>query len=101
MYEIIWSPIAKIALFEALNFTIKINQSNTYAIKILNEIKHIESLLKNNEFIGSYTDYPNTRKFIILKNYTLFYTIDESQKQCNIVYFWDNRKNTNKLKEIL
>lgn len=101
MYEIIWSPSANIALLEALKFTIKVNKSNVYAIKIMEELKHTESLLVKNVFLGSLGYFSDVRRCVILKNYSIFYTINEEQKKCNIVYFWDNRQDLNKLKQIL
>ncbi len=100
MYEIIWSPIANTKLIDALNFTIQVNHSNSYAVKLLKEIQHIESLLMQNELLGSNADFPNVRKCIVLKKYSLFYTIDEHQKQCHIIYFWDNRQNPKGLEQI-
>ncbi len=101
MYKIIWSPSANIELLKALEFSIKVNNSNTYAIKIVEELKHIESLLIDNAFLGSNTEFTDIRKCVVLKNYSIFYSIDEENKEINVVFFWDNRQDPKELKQIL
>ncbi len=103
MYEIVWSPKAKISLFRILEFTTKHHQSNTYAIKIVREIQRIERLLLKSPFIGSrVVEFTSEKiyRFILLKNYSLMYRV-VGNSRIEIVYFWDNRQNPELLRSAL
>lgn len=103
MYRVVWTTKAEISYLNALKFTIKINESSSYANKIIDEVEKSEKLLIKSPFMGvQISDFyeKKLRKITILKNYSLLYRIYDD---CNIhiIYFWDNRRNPKKLKTLL
>ncbi len=107
MYSIIWSPKAKIALYEALRFIVEkqkifsLEERVNYAKKVQNEIEYTEQLLMKNPYIAVSSGYPNILKCVILEKYSMFLRVNENKKVCDVVYFWDNRQNPKKLENIL
>lgn len=97
MYEIKWTSSAKKRYYNTLEFWIGHNHSSEYSIKIVSEVDKIETLLKENPYLGKLvwgTKEP-TRKILILRHFSLFYTI--TGKTIEIVFFFDNRDNPKKL----
>ncbi len=102
-YKIIWSPKAEISLLDTLEFIIETHQSNSYAIKIVDEIERVEKLLSKTPYIGHTIELSLNQtiyKFVIMNNYSLIYRIIEYQS-IEIIYFWDNRQNPKKLNSII
>ena len=75
---------------------------DTYAIFIqmelmlyvfLEKITTEEDLLLANPFFGEETNYKGIRRVLILRNFSLFYAIEENSKEIRMITFRDNRKN--------
>ncbi len=101
MFQIKWFDKAIIEQKKIVEYWIENNQSDTYARKIYNEVQKIEKFLMSAPYIGSPTKYNNVRKYVFLKNFSLFYKVDKSNQTCYIIYFWDNRQNPKKLNSII
>ncbi|MDO4230275.1 MAG: type II toxin-antitoxin system RelE/ParE family toxin [Capnocytophaga sp.] len=104
MWNVRWSYSAELQYTNVLTFWIKHNLSNTYSQKIVTAVEEAEDILTENPYIfEEKEDYKNGvlfkyRKLIILNNFSLIYIIRESVE---IVAFWDNRQDPDKLKELL
>lgn len=96
MFQIKWEKRAiqeQVAIFEFWN---KHNGSDTYSIKIYDELKRIETLLIENPNIGAETEFKGIRRIVILLNFSLYYFI-----QNDVIYIlsiWDNHRNPKDLK---
>lgn len=91
--EVIWSNRANAELTEILQFYIQRNKSNTYSLKLLEEIDSmIEKIVRHN-FIGRLTKDGNAR-VVILKAYLIFYDIRSTE--IHILSIWDSRQNPEK-----
>lgn len=76
MYEIIWTDTAKEEYYDNLSFWITHNKSNKFSLKIIDEVKNLESLLKENPYIGKKTNNNRTLyKIIVLKHFYIYYEI--------------------------
>lgn len=92
MFEIKWTPEAESLYFETLEYWINHNKSNSYSLKIIDEVERKEKLLADNPFIGSGVigAKDETRRVLILENFSLHYRIHETTIE--IVSFWANKK---------
>lgn len=92
MFEIKWTTEAETLYFETLEYWINHNKSNTYSLKILDEVERKEKLLVNNPFIGAVITgaKDDVRRILILENFSLHYRINKTTIE--IVSFWANKK---------
>ena len=93
--KIIWSPRAKIDLFNILDFYFKRNGTKTYSIKLNTNLRKSIRLLETHPEIGVQTDIENIRN-LIHGDYEVFYEI--KIKSIEIITIWDGRQNPEKLK---
>ncbi len=96
--KINWSETAEQEYLCILNFWKKVTKSSEYSMKIKDKVEEVEDLISLFPLTG-FVVYQNermkVRKIVILKNYSIFYEVlDDS---IEILYFWDNRQNPNKL----
>lgn len=76
MYEIIWTDTAKEEYHNNLLFWINHNKSNSYSLKIIDEVEHLESLLKENPYLGKITNnYKKLYKLLVLRHFYIYYEI--------------------------
>ncbi len=101
MFQIRWFYDAIFEQKRILEFWIRANKSKSYSTKIYNEIQKVEKRLVTNPFLGAKTKFPEVRRCVILNNFDLYYKVDETEKICYIIYFWDNRQDPDKLKEFI
>jgi toxin YoeB len=92
--KIIWSPKAKLDLFEILDFYYQRNGTKTYSKKLNSNFRKTIRLLANYSDIGVQADVQNIRN-IIEGDYSIFYEIKSTTIE--IVTIWDNRQNTDDL----
>lgn len=98
MWELEWAPQAEMQYYEILSYWIEHNGSNSYSIKIMKEVEKREDLLMQNPFIGQEhylsTPYTKIRRLLVLRNFSIIYRITD---KVEILSFWDNRKDPEKL----
>ena len=87
--RIIWSPRAKLDLFEILDFYYKRNGSKAYSIKLNFIFRKTILLIEKYPRLGIQTDIPNTR-VLIENNYAIFYEIKADAIEISSI--WDCRK---------
>ncbi len=90
--ELIWSSRAKKELQQILKYYNARNGSNTYSLKLVEEIEDLLNTLSQSEFIGRLTSNKKTR-VVVMKVYLVFYEINNNRIE--ILSFWDNRQNIN------
>ena len=52
MWELEWTPQAEIQYYDILSYWVEHNGSNSYSMKIMEEVEKSEDLLMYNPFIG-------------------------------------------------
>ena len=95
---IIWLPKAKIQLYDISLYWLEKTQSESYILKLEAEIAKICEMLEYNPRIGTILDNrKDVRRVIVLRNFSIFYQIIEQKQVIEIISFWDNRNNPEKL----
>ncbi|EPE00382.1 type II toxin-antitoxin system RelE/ParE family toxin [Capnocytophaga sp. oral taxon 336] len=101
MWKLEWTPEAEMQYYDILSYWTNHNKSNSYSIKIMNEVEKSEDLLIYNPFIGQEhylsTPYFKIRSLLVLKNFSIIYRITD---RIEILSFWDNRNDPAKLERL-
>ncbi|ATA72707.1 MULTISPECIES: plasmid stabilization protein ParE [Capnocytophaga] len=94
MYKIVWTPTAETAYFSNLEYWIDRNKSNTYSLKIVEQVNSIEqSISETPYFLAHYIGDLNLYRRIFFKGkFSLYYEISEEQKIVTIKYFKSNKQ---------
>ena len=98
-YLVLWTAEAKIQYNDILLFWAENNNSPKYAISLNRQVETILDTLRNFPKIGTiYLEEKNIRRIVILRNFSMYYRIIETEKEVQIITFVDNRSNPKKLK---
>lgn len=95
--EVSWSYEAEIQYYDTLLFWIEKTKSEKYSEKIEKEVAKISNTLKTFPKIGAIYESKGIRRVVILSNFSIFYRILEEQNEIEIIAFWDNRNDPEKL----
>ena len=95
--EVSWSYEAEIQYYDTLLFWIEKTKSEKYSEKIEKEVAKISNALKTFPKIGAIYESKGIRRVVILSNFSIFYRILEEQNEIEIIAFWDNRNDPEKL----
>lgn len=90
-YDIVWVPLAVETYMEEIDFIfLKWNQKevDTFVMLVDENLKR----LSINPLIGQI--HKNVYKIVISKQTSLFYKIIEKDKKVELVYFWNNKKDS-------
>jgi len=93
--SIIWTTKAKHSISSILEFYNIRNQSNTYSLKLFDEINNRIILLSKFPFLGRKTTENNIR-IMIKSHYSIYYEIFPNE--ILILFVWDSRQNPDDLK---
>lgn len=93
--KLIWSHIAKLKLFELLEYFNGRNNSTKYSQKLYTKIVREVSVLTKHPEIGIKTDVDDVR-CLIIDNYMIFY--EKNETFIIIHTIWDTRQNPENLK---
>ena len=87
--KIVWLPQARIQFHEII----------TYWAEKLESVSYVQKILKFSPRIGRTVEDTNeeVRRVTILRNYSIFYKWVEDYNEIQIITFWDNRNDPNKL----
>ena len=91
VYKIVWVPLAVETYMEEIDFIcLKWNQKEVddFVILVDENLKR----LSINPLIGQI--HKNVYKIVISKQTSLFYKIIEKDKKVELVYFWNNKKDS-------
>ena len=98
-YLVLWTAEAKIQYNDILLFWAENNNSPKYAISLNRQVETILDTLRNFPKIGTiYLEEKNICRIVILRNFSMYYRIIETEKEVQIITFVDNRSNPKKLK---
>jgi len=95
MFQIIWSDEAEVDYIETLNYWIENNQSDKYALKLMEEVEKKEDLISENPFTGTPSEIENVKSVLVDRNFSIYYKINDDTIE--ILSFWDNRRNPENL----
>ena len=102
MWELEWTPQAEIQYYDILSYRVEHNGSNSYSMKIMEEVEKSEDLLMYNPFIGQehYLSSPYTkiRRLLVLRHFSIIYRITD---KVEILSFWDNRNDPKELASLI
>ena len=93
---IIWSPRATDD-YAKLLARVEQDFGLEAALKLLDSMENLLSLITENPELFPYSKTKNIRKAIISKQTSLFYRIEEEYIQ--LLHFWDNRQNPDNLED--
>jgi plasmid stabilization system protein ParE len=95
--KLIWSHLAKIKLFEILDFYTLRNKNSEYSKKLYQEFNQKLKLIIKNPEMGIKTDLDSIRG-IMIRDFILFYEVTSDNIIVHTV--WDTRQNPENLKFI-
>ena len=95
MHQIIWATRAENDYYETLIYWTKRNKSNSFSNKLIAEVDKKLKVILQNPKSGLATNIQGTHKINFLKYFSIYYQV--SEKYIEIVSFWDNRRNPEKL----
>jgi len=88
--KVVWSRRAQNERKKIVEFWIENNQSTTYSRKLERLFRKKLRLLGTNPYIGRKTDLGDNIRIKIIRDYHLFYQIDN--KTITILTLWDTRQ---------
>ena len=92
--KLIWSPQAKIEIFEIMEFYRKRNGNKNYSIKLFTKIEELLELCRTFSFIGKRTDIENVRTLIV-EDFLIFYEI--SERELTVLTIWNSKQDPSNL----
>jgi len=96
MYFLNITDIAEEDIFSTIKYIANILKSPIAANRLLDDIEKQEKMLESSPNIYPFVpdEYlaRNGLKFVIIKNYILFYTINEEEKTVNVIRFLYGRR---------
>lgn len=95
MFQIKWTKKALLSFADTLKFWNEHNKSQTYSIKLRNEVRKTEKAICRNPYRGKPSDIEGCRHVSVLKNFSIYYRI--KNEFVEILSFWDNRRNPDDL----
>ena len=95
--KISWTRTARRTYFKVLDYLAE-NWTKREVVNFINEVENLLNQITNNpEMFQSSRKKKNVRKALITKHNTLYYRIKPRKKELELITFWDNRQNPNKL----
>jgi len=95
--KISWTPTARRTYFKVLDYLTE-NWTRREVVNFINEVENLLNQITNNpEMFQASRKKKNVRKALITKHNTLYYRVKPRKKELELITFWDNRQNPNKL----
>ena len=85
--KIEWAPKSKTDYWENIEY-LKTYWTDKEVLNFIEEVEYCIRLLKNENIVFIGTDYKNTYRMVIIKQITLFYSIENNS--INLLRFWNN-----------
>lgn len=94
---VIWTPKARRSYFEIIDHLEK-TWTEREIRKFISDVDHLLVLIKQNPEIGEESGKrKDVRKCLITKQSSLYYRIKPHRKELQLLLFWDNRQDPEKL----
>ncbi|MGM0530410.1 MAG: type II toxin-antitoxin system RelE/ParE family toxin [Bacteroidota bacterium] len=95
--KISWTPTAKRTYFKVLDYLAQ-NWTKREVTNFMNEVESLLTRITDNpEMFQASRKKKNVRKALITKHNTLYYRIKTKNKELELITFWDNRQDPQKL----
>ena len=95
--KISWTPTAKKTYFKVLDYLAE-NWTKREVTNFMNEVESLLTQITDNpEMFQASRKKKNVRKALITKHNTLYYRIKPRNKELELITFWDNRQDPQKL----
>jgi len=95
--KISWTPTAIVGYFNILDYLEEVWTEREIQNFISEVDKLLEQIAKNPELFQSSRKKKNVRKGFITKHNTLYYRVKPGKDELELLTFWDNRQDPNKL----
>jgi plasmid stabilization system protein ParE len=97
MYDLNITDIAEQDILHSVKYISDVLKSPMAANKLLDEIEKYEEIIQNTPHIYPFVsdEYLSESglKFVMIKNYIMFYIIDEDEKKIDVIRFLHTRRN--------
>lgn len=94
-YQVIWSPEA-VHTFDKVIEYLEAHWTPRKIIRLLERTNDVEYLLEQNPYLFRGSDKENIHEALVTKQNLLLYQINESEKQVELLSFWDTRQHPKK-----
>ena len=96
--RIVWTSDAKSEYRQTLRFWMQNNDTDKYAVVIAGQVKSYLNTIKKYPYLGRIVSERNKyRRIVILRSYSLYYTLLEESNTIVVFAFKDNRSDPKKL----
>ncbi len=100
-YTIKWSQKASIDFFDIIDYLLD-NWGKNSAKKFKDTVLQNLDLISKMPTIYPLTEYrQNVRRSIVVKQVSMYYQVNDNNREIYVVRFYDNRRNPDKLFELL
>jgi len=96
MRSIHWNKLARLDYFENIDYLLK-EWSEKEAQDFIDEVYETEIILEQGKVDFQDTNRPDTKRYVLCKQITLFYKIIDKQN-IELLRFWNNRQDNMELK---
>ncbi len=101
VYQVVWSEKSKTDLTEIIEYLVE-NWGVRSARKFRDTVFKTVEIISMMPTLYPLTEYRvNLRRCIVVSQVSMYYLVNEAQNEISIVRFYDNRRNPDKLSEIL
>ena len=101
MYSLNITDIAESDILSAARYIANVLKAPVAANNLLDEIERYEEMLENNPNIYPFAKDENLAekkvKFVMVKKYILFYTVNEEEKTVSVIRFLHSRRDWKKI----
>ena len=98
--DVIWGRNAKLTYLDELDFISK-KWNNKEVENFINLVSDFTKSLESGVIQGKISYKTDIKSFVISKQTTVFFDINETKNRIEILLFWNNKKNPKKLKDLL
>lgn len=100
LYTISWTDLADASYNKELEF-IKLKWNTKQVLKFMDLVDNVLSNLESGILDGEISKSTGIRRLVISKQTTMFYQINDNVSQIDILLFWNNKSDSQKLKEMI
>ncbi|WP_100614292.1 hypothetical protein [Confluentibacter citreus] len=98
--DVFWTETAKLSFSEELDF-IHRKWGNKEVEKFILLSEEFIEILKSGHLEGKPTDKKDVKLYVISKQTTLVYKLNNSQKRIELILFWNNLKNPKEFEKLV
>ncbi|QMU65466.1 MAG: hypothetical protein GKR88_15015 [Flavobacteriaceae bacterium] len=100
LYQVVWSDLADETYGRELNF-IDLKWNINEVVKFMTLVDEFIEKLESGVIAGKFFKHVKINSFVLSKQTTLFFDIDEAKKEIELLLFWNNKENPEDLETII